>query len=205
MSRKMHQELVEDYLGEATVGVKIDCTHLPDERPIADISDRVFPMWLMRHVLRLNIEIRCSIEQWRRVQGLLCIRLRLMSLKGKIILRIFITYPEAEEKRSLDLLPQGWCESEKGKLAQIWFRGHSKKIEDEFVALKQCPSVQQIQVLQLNRTPKLAITALYSRWAAQRVIVMNKTRGDWKTSEPDTYIGFDHQYIVVDHSGIQDL
>ena len=207
VSKRFHQALVDEKLIKIPVNIKIDCTGIKNGEEITNFAHRLFPYRVLKFAHCINIEIRCSWQQWHEMSSTFCAALRQVHPTAKVIVRVYLTYPRAEEEQALIGLIAScpWLKADgRQALAGNWFATHAMGISKEFEALGRVRGVEQIQLLHIDaQAGKYEFEDNYEMYRIESVHIMDKASGsnDLKMSNIYSF----RKYFEIQSPRILDL
>lgn len=211
---KFREELIAGAFAKNPLGIKVDCTQLDLTKPIANFWERLLPSRHLDVIHALNIEIRCSIEQWRQMKEALCGRLykmtrvdRGMVTRARVKIRAFLDFPTTQQESDLDALPS-WIGAGLRRAAErTWFEKHTATLDQDFKSLQNIACIQEIHLLNLRSKLTLPTTALIRCNEIEYPIVQYRTSEGWETIRRG-YFDWSrdlHGYVKVELNMLQDM
>lgn len=215
VNRALRENFIAGAFAAHQLGIKIDCTRLALGDTIADVWDELLPQRHLDMVHKVNIELRCSVEQWCQMRDSMYTRLsRLrkigqgMATRAQVKIRVFLVYPVAQHGQYMDVLPSFFDPAARRDAAKTWFKSHTSVVGHEFDLLQKVACIQEIQILNLKHEASSVSThELYWSWDVPFLTVQLRTPEGWVTIRP-TVIGLDTDsriHLELEDSKIQDL
>lgn len=189
--RQLREELIAAAFARYPLGIKVDCDGLDPADAIVDFWEAALPYRHLDVIHTLNVEIRCSVEQWHQMNEPLCIRLRKMTklvkqptgvleTRAHVRIRVYLAYPSHLEHAHLQSLPPSYDKDLKDQAIATWFKGHTRALEDNFKVLQNIACVHQIEIL--NFRPQVSKPKRVKSYASdiRHFTVLSREGDGWK-------------------------
>jgi hypothetical protein len=160
---------------------------------------------------KMNIELRCSMEQWRQIRSIVINRLQQSSPKACIKVRLFLEYPKQDQQEFLKkmlLLFDSPDTEQKETMTQTWFDGRVKAVSAKLsLTLRDILCVKHVQVLQLDDEVKIATSATHHYSSIALATIMERLEDKWSILEASWSIlsGYKEGHVEIKDNHIMDM